>query len=376
MFDIAPSKLLIALRVCADYSMVWLAKEKNDGPIGMNYLDKIGIPHVYALVGAMLAGVDYLTVGAGIPDSFPIMIDAVLSGQLVKYPVPVSEIGRSTFHEMCFDPSGFFGENLPEMKRPAFFPVIASNLLAQVLLRMKKLQGKIDGFVIEGPTAGGHNAPPRDHEVDASGDPVYNERDVVNFRKIADYGLPFWIGGGIASPEKLRWAISEGAVGGQIGTAFAFCQESGMDPELRRRVARLAYEGKLKIRTSSLASPTGFPFKTVEGLDGTLTDPHIQVERACTRGALRTLFRKIDGSIGYRCPAEPVDIYVSKGGLHEDTAGRQCICNGLLATAGLGNSDFPKIVTSGDDLPRLMRALMNGPDDDYTVDKVFEYLAA
>gem|GEM_PF-3146962 len=45
------------------------------------------------------------------------------------------------------------------MRRPYFLAIIASVTLALA----KMAPGQVDGFVIEGPTAGGHNAPPRRH---------------------------------------------------------------------------------------------------------------------------------------------------------------------------------------------------------------------
>ena len=41
-----------------------------------------------------------------------------------------------------------------------------------------------------------------------------------------------------------------------------------------------------------------------------------------------------EGNIGYRCAAEPVANYVAKGGKAEDTVGRKCLCNALLANIG------------------------------------------
>ena len=59
--------------------------------------------------------------------------------------------------------------------------------------------------------------------------------------------------------------------------------------------------------------------------------------------------------MGYRCPAEPVEDYVRKGGDAKDTEGRACLCNALAATAGFpqrrkdGYLERP-VITSGDDL--------------------------
>ncbi len=71
---------------------------------------------------------------------------------------------------------------------------------------------------------------------------------------------------------------------------------------------------------------------------------------------------------GWRCPAEPANVYASKGGDVADTAGRKCICNALIATAGhpqirAGRLVEPGIVTSGDDLPSVLEFLpANGVD--------------
>ena len=50
-------------------------------------------------------------------------------------------------------------------------------------------------------------------------------------------------------------------------------------------------------------------------------------------GALRTPFVRDKGGIDYRCPAEPVAMYQRKGGRAQNSEGRLCLCNGLLAAA-------------------------------------------
>ena len=65
-----------------------------------------------------------------------------------------------------------------------------------------------------------------------------------------------------------------------------------------------------------------------------------------------------DGRIGYRCPAEPVAAFVAKGGSVDETEGRRCLCNALLANVGHaqprgeGVEELP-LLTSGDDLRSL-----------------------
>ncbi len=57
--------------------------------------------------------------------------------------------------------------------------------------------------------------------------PVYGERDAVNIAGLRALGVPFWLAGGYGSPEKVREALDQGAAGVQVGTAFAFTEESG-----------------------------------------------------------------------------------------------------------------------------------------------------
>ncbi len=364
-FTVNPPEILIALSICANFAFVWLTKEGHENPVSINYLEKIAMPHVYAITGAMLAGVDYITMGAGIPLEIPEVINAIAEGRTANYRVPVTGTNIKS-HTMSFNPEKFFGEKLSPLKKPGFIPIIASNLLASIF-KKKLPAGSVHGFVIEEPTAGGHNAPPRKGG-------MYGPKDEVDYARIAELGLPFWIGGSKASPEKLKWAKSVGASGIQAGSIFALCEESGMDPAIRRDIRRLGFEGKLEVRTDMKASPTGFPLK-VAVLHGSLSeeDVHLSRRKLCTQGALRTLFEEQDGSIGYRCPGEPVATYLKKFGTIEETDGARCICNGLLSTAGLGNSDEAPIVTMGDDVG-FLKFLMVNPEDYYKVFDVLGYL--
>ena len=122
------------------------------------------------------------------------------------------------------------------------------------------------------------------------------------------------------------------------------------------------------MRTDPLASPTGFPFKVAD-LPGTVADPHVyaQRRRVCEAGYLRVPYRKEDGDVGYRCPAEPASAYVRKGGKLEETAERRCVCNGLIAAIGLGQRHRdgaiePPLATIGQDLSFLPALLGTGRD--------------
>lgn len=348
------------LIVLASFVEVYLAKEGHDGVVGINFLHKIQFPILPGLYGAMLAGVDAVLMGAGIPAEIPGVLDRLARGEAVSAPLDVLEAGDERF-QIGFDAAGLCaraGVGLPPVRRPEFLAIVSSATLARALL--KKAPGGIAGFVVEAPVAGGHNAPPRGgggvQQLTQRGEPLYGERDEVNPADMVALGVPFWLAGGFASRAKFEAAIAAGARGIQVGTAFAFCEESGLEPGLRREFIEAALDGTADIFTDPNASPTSFPFK-VAGAEGSASEPEVYAERPrlCDLGYLRRAYRKDDGTLGYRCPAEPVEDYVRKGGKAEDTAGRKCLCNGLMTNIGLGQRradgyEEPALLTAGDDL--------------------------
>ena len=62
---------LIELLIATAFAEVWLAKEGHDGKVFINFLKKVELPLLYAMYGAMLAGVDGIIVGAGNPEGLP-----------------------------------------------------------------------------------------------------------------------------------------------------------------------------------------------------------------------------------------------------------------------------------------------------------------
>ena len=359
---LVPSQLFLDLAVVSAFVEVFLAKEGHDGRIGMNLLEKIQLPTLPTLFGAMLAGVDYILMGAGIPRSIPGILDQLARLEPAELKLDVAGAMPADDFTNRFDPRPYLGAHAAALRRPLFLAIISSATLALTLAR--KSNGRVDGFVVEGPLAGGHNAPPRGAlTLNERGEPVYGPRDLPDLPKIRELGLPFWLAGAFAHPDKLAEARTHGAAGVQVGTAFAFCDESGILPELKRRVCALSrhWSGS-PVRTDPLASPTGFPFKVLQLL-GTLSEEACVAarQRICDLGYLRQAYRRPDGAIGYRCAGEPVGDYVRKGGLAGETKGRLCLCNGLLGTIGLGqvraNGPEPALVTTGDDVVHLARFL-------------------
>jgi nitronate monooxygenase len=232
---------------------------------------------------------------------------------------------------------------------------------------LRRANGTVNGFVVEGPRAGGHNAPPRGKmQLNVAGEPIYGERDRVNLAEMRELGVPFWLAGGYGSGALLREALEQGAAGVQVGTAFAFSEESGMRDDLKRELLARAAAGIGKVLTDPLASPTGFPFKVAQ-LEGTSSAQAVYEERTrvCDLGYLREPYAAPEGNIGYRCSAEPVASYLAKGGKLEDTVGRKCLCNALLANIGhaqirKNGTVEPPLVTVGDDLNPVAQFLAPG----------------
>jgi len=335
MHSMNTPRVLVELTICAHFSEVWLARQGHSNAVGINFLEKIQLPHLFAMYGAMLAGVDYVLMGAGIPLKVPGVLDALANHEAASYPIYVAGAQDGDETHVHFNPRDYMERELPPLKRPKFLAIIASNTLATTMMR--KANGRVDGFVIEGPTAGGHNAPPRGKlQMDETGEPIYGERDVVDLEKMRAMGVPFWLAGGYGSPEMVQHALEQGATGVQVGTPFSMCKESGYAPELRSAMLQVAHGGSARVKTDMLASPTGFPFKVAQ-LENTLSqeDVYIQRARICDVGQLREAYRTEDGRIAFRCAAEPLNNYLAKGGKTEAAEGRKCLCNSLLSNIGL-----------------------------------------
>ncbi len=381
MVSMPPKRQQVELLIVSNFVEVFLAKEGHDGLVGINYLEKVQAPILPSIFGAMLAGVDYILMGAGIPRAIPGILDKLSQGEAVEMSLNVLGASRDDNYKLQFDPNEFTNGILPWLKRPKFLAIISSTALATMLAR--KASGKVNGFVIEGPTAGGHNAPPRGKmQLNETNEPIYGLRDIPDLEAIGALGLPFWLAGSYGTPQQVSKAISLGAAGVQVGTAFAFCEQSGLGKDIKRQVLAMVRKGMISVKTDALASPTGFPFKVLK-YSGSISEETVYQERkrVCDLGYLRQAAKQPDGSLQWRCPAEPVDAYLRKGGSEEDTCGRKCVCNGLYANVGLGQIrkdgevELP-LVTTGDEV-RSIECYLPSPDaDSYSAKDVLAYLLA
>lgn len=375
MYRQAVSAFRERVTILANFVEVFLAKEGHQGQVGVNLLTKVQMPNLASLYGAMLAGVDYVLMGAGIPREIPGALDALAEHEPASLRFDVQGLASGETMQLTFAPRHHWPAPDRPLARPRFLPIVSAASLAATLAR--KANGRVDGFVVEHPTAGGHNAPPRGApRLSDDGEPVYGERDAVDLAMMREIALPFWLAGGMGSPEAREAARAAGAMGVQVGTLFAYCEESGLDPELKRHVLHEVRAGRASVFTDPRASPTGFPFKIVRTPE--LDAGAERRRRICDLGYLRVPVRTPQGTIVYRCPSEPVEQYVAKGGDAADTVGRRCLCNGLMAN--IGHAQWrpederaePPLLTSGNDLAAIGR--LAGEAGQYTAAQVIDFL--
>ena len=351
--SLSPTPFASKMLVVANFVEVTLAKRYTDGLIGINFLEKIQLATPASVYGAILADVDFILMGAGIPADIPQLITDLLSGEKVQFKIKVE--GADNAHLLSFDPTLIKNVDFPSLNRPNFLAIVSSHILANYLARDEATRP--DGFVIEGPTAGGHNAPPRSKEhIAEDGQVTFSEKDMADIEKVKAVGLPFWLAGGFGTPEKVKEAIELGAVGVQVGSLFALAKESGITDDLREAVLAEITQGTLEVRTEPKTSATGFPFKVVE-INGTATDPEVYDarDRKCDLGYLRSPFLRPDGGVGYRCSGEPIKTFEFKGGAVGEAENVKCLCNALMANIGLGQVRWgtyhePALLTLGSDL--------------------------
>ena len=184
-----------------NFTEVWLAKEAQSGLVGINMLEKVQTANASAILGAMLADVDYVIMGAGVPREIPRLLTEYAAGRTGHLTIDV--VGATRVHRAALDPVMYLGAELPKLRRPRFLAIVSLHVLATYLNKDPEIRP--DGFVVEGPRAGGHSAPPRGKlTLDEAGEPIYGPKDDADLEKVAALGVPFWLAGAYASPRR-RW---------------------------------------------------------------------------------------------------------------------------------------------------------------------------
>lgn len=383
----------IELLIATAFAEVWLAKEGHCGKVFINFLNKIEPPMLFALYGAMLAGVDGVLVGAGNPDGLPSICSRLAQHAEVHRNLSVLYRDAGEHFTVGFDPRQVAGGAFVRrpLQRPAFLAIVSLEDLVKALASSDS--ERPDGFVIEHHTAGGHNANPVGPlRRDVSGQPIYTAKDEADLAEIARIAPRFWLAGGYSSREGLAQARAAGATGIQVGSVFALAEESGLKGDYRAAILHEFRKGTddASLVKTTMFSPTGFAFKVVQ-LSETLSEQDVYESRrrVCDLGVLQQwgVTSPTDGSprtLMRRCPSAPVDSYVQRRGLERGTDQRRCLCNGLLACVGLGQvhqhagkvTEEPAIITLGDHLEGARRLSRHGQSPYWAKDAVADILGA
>ena len=201
--------------------------------------------------------------------------------------------------------------NFLPTKRHIFFPLFP----ATWRWARKKSTGRVDGFNVKALWLVDIMSP-RSHAVTGMNEVSHPWKPVTKSRwKPSKALLPFWMAGDYATPENFRKFVSMSLnssrniicllkeESGLILSAQAKCFES--DPNILLKVVGFF--------TDPRSSPTGFPFKATRFTDSLSEENlYLQRQRICDLGYLRHTYQKEDGSLGQRCPAEPIADYIKK----------------------------------------------------------------
>ena len=278
----------------ANFCEVFLAKEGHDGLVGINFLRKIELPIPFACLGAMLAGVDYVLVGAGqsgrpagaAPPALPPAGRRAARCAPAGHDQRPRDVRRSgAARAPC---SATVAPLTPGRQLLA---IVASDELAAGLAGQAATRP--DGFVVEGRHS-------RRAQRTAPGSAAARPRP--GSRSTATATPSTWrrsTGWGCRSGSPVHAARRRACCCAQHsrappGSRWAPPSRSASNPasadQLKRQVlGDRRRRWRAGVRTDWRASPTGYPFKVVQA-PGTLSDAAVVAgrPRVCDLGALRS----------------------------------------------------------------------------------------
>jgi len=83
----------------------------------------------------MLAGVDYVLMGGGIPLFIPGILDGLARLDPVELRLHVEDNPDGHDYTVRFNTKKWCAEALPELKRPKFLAIVSSDIIAKTMLR-------------------------------------------------------------------------------------------------------------------------------------------------------------------------------------------------------------------------------------------------
>lgn len=166
------------------------------------------------------------------------------------------------------DLPGYLREVSDEMKKDMktkLVPIVSSGRAANILCKkwMKKFDYLPDGFVVEGPKAGGHLG----FKAEQLDKPEFQLETIVTdvidavkpYREKHDKNIPVIAAGGVYSGEDIAKFLEMGASGVQMGTRFVATKECDADEAFKQ-----AYVNAQKDDVTIIKSPVGLPGRALK----------------------------------------------------------------------------------------------------------------
>jgi len=146
----------------------------------------------------------------------------------------------------------------------AFVPIVSSGRAARLILKhwSRHYDRLPDGFVVEGPLAGGHLGFKREQIDSEEYTLEHLLRGVLDavgeFTEPGDVGLPVFAAGGVYDAADVRRMLDLGATGVQMATRFVATEECDAAPEFKQ-----AYLGCTPADLTIIDSPLGLPGRAI-----------------------------------------------------------------------------------------------------------------
>ncbi len=210
-----------ALRREIKHALQMAGSRETRGPIGVNILWSSKHCREYVKT-AVDAGAEVIVCGAGIPTNLP------------RY---------------CKD------------KNVALIPIVASKRAANIIIRnwTKKYNRTPDGFIFQGPLAGGYLGV-KESQIESAAEDFYkNIADIKGELEALEH-CPLIVCGGIYNREDAEKAYAYGADGFLMGTRFVTTEECDASDAYKEAYLKCAEKD-----VTIITSPEGFPGRVIAG---------------------------------------------------------------------------------------------------------------
>lgn len=264
------------------------AKNMSDGGlIGINIMCALAEDYNDSVRGALDSGVNFIISGAGLPLGLP---------------------------------------SIQDPRDTALIPIVSSaRALELICKKWERLRYRPDAVVLEGPLAGGHLGFKMD-QIELESNRLENlflpVKDMA--KKYGDF--PVIVAGGIYTREDIVRFLKMGADGVQMGTRFLATRESSANDAYKNAVIGCAEKDIIVVdpEVNPPGSPCGLPFRIIK--QSPMYEGSKFRKPLCNKGYV---LQKDSERKFTKCPAK------------ENCKKYFCICNGLLASAGYEEKEFP-----------------------------------